>query len=58
MNANIIELILAIILTILVRFNSIGSLFYAVLALLVALLAGHVLAKFNHEEKAVAEDHD
>lgn len=58
MNANIIELILAGILTILVRFNLIGTLFYVTLSLLVALLAGHVLVKFEHEEKAVAEDHD
>lgn len=58
MNANIIELILAGILTILVRFNLIGVLFYVTLSLLVALLAGHVLVKFERQEKSHSRQSD
>ena len=52
MNASITELILGTILMTLTRFNSIGPMFYVTLTLLVALLAGHVLVKFERQEKS------
>lgn len=58
MNASITELILGIILMTLTRFNSIGPMFYVTLALLVALLAGHVLVKFERQEKSHSRQSD
>lgn len=58
MNASITELILGTILMTLARFNSIGSMFYVTLTLLVALLAGHALVKFERQEKSHSHQSD
>jgi hypothetical protein len=58
MNASVTELILGTILMTLARFDSVGPMFYVTLTLLVSLLAGHVLVKFERQEKSHSRQSD